>query len=57
MNKRFHIGWVFLVLGIGLALSIILLYKTITWTKNQVVKNGDILDFGGLFWGFNVDNI
>ncbi len=30
MNKRFHIGWVFLVLGIGLALSITLLYKTIT---------------------------
>ena len=23
--------------------------------KNQIVKNGDILDFGGLFWGFNVD--
>ena len=30
MHKRFHIGWVFLVLGIGLVLSIILLYKTIT---------------------------
>jgi hypothetical protein len=29
MHKRFHIGWVFLVLGIGLATCIILLAKII----------------------------
>ena len=30
MHKKFHIGWVFLVLSIGLALSITLLYKAMT---------------------------
>ena len=29
MHKRFHIGWVFLVLGIGLAICIILLAKIV----------------------------
>ena len=29
MHKKFHIGWVFLVLGIGLAICIILLAKIV----------------------------